>query len=124
MFKNQEEYEAWKADKMKPKPKTEPEPKMEAKLTVKKCPYCAEEILIDAIKCKHCGEFLNQKNSQAVQTVELTSKHWKGAQLLGFGMGCVGIILIFGYPVFGFLVVLSGIFTFIYGRVGAWWNHA
>jgi DNA-directed RNA polymerase subunit RPC12/RpoP len=46
-----------------------PEPETSPKRETKACPYCAEEILAKAKKCKHCGEMLyaSRKTQQQEQ---------------------------------------------------------
>ena len=36
----------------------------------KKCPICSQEVCVDAIKCRHCGEFLNADAARRVQATE------------------------------------------------------
>lgn len=82
----------------------------------KKCPHCAEVVNIDAVKCKHCGEFFDGRTKEAVNVtvnnITPKSTHSVGlAILLSFifpglgqmykgniGQGIVwAIVVIFGY---------------------------
>jgi uncharacterized protein (DUF983 family) len=40
-----------------------------ARVNTRKCAFCAEEILSEAKKCKHCGEFVNGKVSKRVLAI-------------------------------------------------------
>ncbi len=42
----------------------------------KLCPYCGETILEVAVKCKHCGEFLNETVNGKFARVDVNDK-WK-----------------------------------------------
>ena len=43
-------------------------------MSTKKCPYCAEEIASEAIKCKHCGELLTDKAKEEKKQHEVAVK--------------------------------------------------
>ena len=85
----------------------------------KKCPFCVEDIQADALKCKHCGEFLDpvlrakrERQQQPSFSVFPATQKWNPA---------VAAILSFFFPGVGQMYkgqIGSGVLWFIFTIIG------
>ena len=57
---------------------------------MKKCPYCAEEIQDEAIKCRYCGEFLNKRQRERWYF----KTYWLVIAFLGVGPLMLPLVLV------------------------------
>ena len=110
------------------------------------CPDCGRQISIYARTCPGCGhpfdttpsnpsspslstpqEASSQASSPKVQTIEKTSKTWKGLMLFGGLLMLIGLGSCFvdpgGSTQGGFVLFIAGFVITVVAKTGAWWDN-
>ena len=91
---------------------------LEASVTTKVCPFCAESIRVEAIKCRHCGSLLESRALAGLAQPWLRPRD--GRKIAGV---CIGLADQFGVSVtlirlafvLGFLFSIGIPFVLVYG---------
>lgn len=95
------------------------------------CPDCQKQISDQAPACPHCGRPAQPAvPPEKVQTIEATGKKYKGMQLIGSLLICLGVISCVyqmnnpaSSSIMTIIFMASGFLIMIVGRFGAWWDH-
>lgn len=83
---------------------------------MKKCPFCAEDILDGAIKCKHCGSMLDSSSSSDSRVAQGDrGGSFSMLGLLGALLAIIGVVLGFIGAVTNWLIAIPGIVLLVVG---------
>lgn len=78
----------------------------------KKCPFCAEEINIEAIKCKHCGSMLNTQEAKELESWKKSIEKNDNSNLENKKLSPETLVIIFVFlPIIFWLLVWYFLFS-------------